>query len=81
MNSIFVWSEGNPGAASFLVEATKSENSEKIFAKLNRCPSIRGTSLYVLYSDLCGKDMDAVLQLCESCPNDVLEDACSRIGS
>lgn len=76
------WSRGNPGAASFLMQVAVSElqyeDKEIIFDKLQECEAIRGTNLYVLYSDLCKKDMQKVLTLAKNCPRDILEDACSR---
>jgi hypothetical protein len=66
---------------SFLLQLVNSEDQVKalqIILKLKEAESIRGTNLWVLYSDLCGKNMDAVFRLCLLCPTDVLEDACSR---
>lgn len=39
---------------------------------------IKGTELYVLYSDLCGKDMDKVAKLIENCPREILIKACKQ---
>jgi len=81
MEELTQWSQGNPGALTFLMEFLKSENTIKgivIMDKLQKAPSIRGANLYVLWSDLCDKDLDKVEQLCENCPTDILEDACSR---
>ena len=74
-------SQGNPGALTFLMEFLKPENAVKgivILIKINEIPSLKGTNLYVLWSDLCQKDLDKVETLCNKCPNDILEDACSR---
>lgn len=68
--------KGNPGALSFLIGIEDSDS--EIINKLEKCPSIRGTNLWVLYSDLCGKDMNKVKELCIKCPDSVLEDACNR---
>lgn len=73
--------QGNPGALTFLMELISPENtihSLPIAVKIDRIKSLRGTNLYVLYNDLCSKDMKLVAKLCEVCPDDVLEDACSR---
>ena len=81
MNQIIQWSQGNPGALMFLMELispSNTSNSLPIVMKLQDALSIRGTNLYVLYSDLCGKNMEMVKTLCMNCPQDVLEDACSR---
>jgi hypothetical protein len=73
--------QGNPGATVFVMETLKPENTEyalPIAAKLDKIPSLRGTNLYVLWSDLCDRDMFKVALLCELCPDDILADACSR---
>lgn len=76
------YSQGNPGAATFLMELfNNGENVSyqlPIAIKLEQCPSLKGTNLYVLWSDLCNKDMEKVSHLCQNVPNDILEDACSR---
>ena len=51
---------------------------EEFIQKLEEAKSIRGTNLYALWSDLCGKDMAKVETLCKNCPTDILEDACNR---
>lgn len=81
MNQIIEWSQGNAGALTFLASLVSYHDSVtalQIALKLERCKSIRGTAIWVLYSDLCGKDMNRVLQLCQLCPDDTLQDACSR---
>ena len=81
MNQIIQWSEGNPGALTFLMSITHPENAIKgilIIQKLEDAKSIRGTNLYVLWSDLCDKDISKVETLCKNCPTDILEDACKR---
>jgi hypothetical protein len=74
--------QGNMGAMSAVMALYGPETSvgDAFFVekKLNEMPTIRGTNLYVLYSDLCDKDAKKVMQLFRNCPNDVLEDACSR---
>lgn len=79
---VYELSEGNPGALTFIMECLKPENLTRaipIFLRLEICPSIKGSNLYVLWNDLCDREIDKVTKLCSSmCPNDVLEDACSR---
>lgn len=77
---IMQYAQGNPGAMTFLMELFEKylHCSIPIMMKLENCPSIKGTNLYVLWSDLCDKDMEKVCRLCETCPSDILEDACSR---
>ncbi len=75
------WADGNFGAASFLVEIARPQNvpyQHDILTKLGQLNSIRGTNLYILWSDLCERDMNKVHDLCTRCPDDVLTDACSR---
>ena len=74
------WSKGNPGAMSFLMELNRQapEVINTITETLLRIPTIRGTSLYVLWSDLCDKDIEKVLTLCENCPEEELAIACSK---
>jgi hypothetical protein len=81
MQQLITWSQGNPGALTFLMELLKTENipqSISIMTKLEELTSIRGTNLYVLWSDLGGKDLKVVEQLCKNCPDEILVDACSR---
>ena len=76
-DSIFAYGQGNPGAISFLAMLDDLEHFV-IITKLDVATSIRGTNIWTLYSDLCGKDMDKVIALCKNCPTELLEDACSR---
>lgn len=83
MNELIEWSQGNPGALDFLMKVFMSPEADvvqaiKINNKIKRCKSLRGTNIYVLYSDLCDRDIDKVVQLCKNCPDDILEDACNR---
>jgi hypothetical protein len=78
---IMKYALGNPGAMMFLIELFKPENMQytiPIAIKLEQIVTLRGTNLYVLYSDLCNKNMSKVMKLCKDCPNAILEDACSR---
>jgi len=76
------WAEGNPGATSFLMSLFHPETplvlTEAIVPVLEKATSIRGTNLYVLWSDLCERDLTKVRDLCIKCPIEVLEDACNR---
>jgi hypothetical protein len=81
MQQIIDWSKGNPGALDFLMQVMDIKNKYfaiSIVLKLEQCPTIRGTNLYVLFNDLCNRNMATVAELCKNCPNDILEDACSR---
>lgn len=81
MKQLIEWSQGNPGALNFLMGLMRDENlkhSIPIVILLEKATTIRGTNLWVLYSDLCGKDYAKVAQLCKDCPQAIIEDACSR---
>ena len=81
MEEIVKWADGNPGALMFLMTLIEPENfmvAVPIVTQLKKLKSIRGTNLYVLYSDLCNKDLNKVEKLCNDCPAKILEDACSR---
>ncbi len=64
--------QGNFGALAFLQQCT--QHTINVLVQLG----IRGTDLYVLHSDLCGKDMYKVEKLLSDCPKEILVDACSR---
>ena len=77
---VIEWSQGNPGALVFLMRMFEQGNEMialRVISKLEKS-SIRGTDLYVLYSDLANKDLNTVVSLVEDVPMDILEDACSR---
>ena len=81
MKLVLRYAQGNPGALTFLMELLEPKNMDvfiPIVFKLEDCKSIRGTNLYVLWNDLCGRDMEKTAKLCSSAPNDILMDACSR---
>ena len=74
------WSNGNIGAAVFLQNLARPENKlayDIIIPILEDIPSVRGTNLYVLWSDICDKDISKVVQICHVCSQEMLEDACS----
>lgn len=80
MIQIIKLAQGNPGALTFLMLLIDDSNlihAIPIVDKVSKC-NIVGTALYILWSDLCNKDMTIVEKLCTNCPNDVLIDACSR---
>lgn len=83
MNKIIEWAAGNPGALNFLMTVFMSQNTSIAQASiinnaLENYTTLRETNIYILYSDLCSKDMDKVVYLINKCPQDILEDACSR---
>lgn len=68
---------GNPGALRFLMELGSPDVPVRTVAKIENS-GIVGTDLYVLYSDLCERDMQKVVKLVDNCPLDTLKEACSR---
>ncbi|WP_185226131.1 hypothetical protein [Chryseobacterium indologenes] len=83
MNKIIEWAAGNPGALNFLMTVYMSQNTSLAQASiinnaLENYTTLRGTNIYILYSDLCGRNMDKVVHLIKNCPQEILEEACSR---
>ena len=79
----FKWANGNPGALKFLMTIMIGKLEDIVYgitiiAKLEKCTSIRGTNLYILYANLCNKDLEVCANLCKNCPDAILEDACNR---
>lgn len=73
--------EGNPGAAMFIGKMMNEADGFSFLKFTKFCekyPDCRGTDLYVMYSDICGKDLDKVEKLLKDCPWDILYDACKR---
>jgi len=68
-------SKGNPGAMMAAMEIQK-QSSMSLNVVLSY--GIVGTDLYVLFSDLCGRDVTKALKLIKECPESILKDACSR---
>lgn len=69
--------KGNPVAMQFLIELFNSDTPERTLDKVEKS-GIVGTDLYVLYSDICEKDLNKVRRLMDNCPIDELKAACSR---
>ena len=68
---------GNIGAMNFLMALGHPEVPVRTLGKVQNS-GIIGTDLYVLWSDLCERDIKKVIQLMDNCPLDILKDACSR---
>lgn len=71
MNKIIEWAAGNPGALNFLMTVYMSQNTSLTQA------SIINNALEN-YTTLRGRNMDKVVHLIENCPQEILEEACSR---
>ncbi len=76
---IFSLMDGNPGAAN-AVGQVMSSNLTEGFALLERFESleIRGTDLYVVWSDLFKRDTTDMINRMALIPDEVLKDASSR---
>lgn len=80
LNTIANLSQGNPGALQFLFglyEWKERTKAAKVLSFLVT-QKVKGTRLYILFSDLCDRDYDKVYQLATKCPKDVLLEACRR---
>ena len=71
--------DGNMGAIGFLMPLLH-EHLDKALPIMHKIEQtgLKGSALYIMFSDICNKDYDAVLKLCTECPNDILIDACNR---
>jgi hypothetical protein len=81
MKKILEYAGDNPGAMSFIIELLDPTNGAAgiiVFSKIDKIHSLRGTNLYVMWSDLCNREMDKVVKLCRKCPDEILADACNR---
>jgi hypothetical protein len=83
MEELMEWADGNPGALTFLMgiflsNDTSISDMALVAVKLKSYKTLRGTNIYVLWSDLCDKNNNKVFHLLRTCPQEVLEDACSR---
>lgn len=74
MKEVTELSKGNLGAMMCLMEIS---NLKDVMTTIRRC-GIKGTDIYMLWSDLCSKDVSSLSILCKNCPDEVLIDACSR---
>ena len=76
LNKLVRLSDGNPGAASALaqiLQLTGTETIDKIEAA-----GVRGWKIWILFKDICDQNPLAVSLLVETCPPEILLDACSR---
>jgi len=76
MNEILSMSNGNSGAMSCLTSLNPIDYN--IIVPILKEAEIVGTDIYVLWSDLAGKDINKMSYLCENCPIDILKDAAHR---
>lgn len=69
-------SKGNPGAATAMAEMIKSGYEISVITLIGL--GIKGTDIYVLWSDICGRDCHKLKKLIDAAPDDILIDAASR---
>lgn len=57
--------QGNPGALSFMVQAYSNDPfyAESCFDRVITGAGIRGSELYILWNDCCGRDTDFALKV------------------
>jgi hypothetical protein len=73
---LILMSDGNPGAATVLVQLIKSGDVETIERLLEY--DIKGSHIWVLYKDLCDQSLQTMAKLVQKCPKEILIAACSR---
>lgn len=81
VDDIYKLAEGNPGAMTFLQNCMAPDaglTGLDIIFRLRTLKKIVGTDLYVLWSDLCNRDLNKVHALLIKCPEHILVEACSR---
>lgn len=70
--------DGNYGALNFLMELSACRDVPIKTVEKILLSGITGSDLWILYSDLCNKDLPTVVKLVDNCPLEILKDACSR---
>lgn len=79
--TVIVLANGNKGAINFLMELVHGNHELGSIANVLKFAITRqviGTNLYVLWNDLCDRNMDIVFATVHDVSWDVLADACSR---
>lgn len=73
------WAKSNPGALHFILQIGRltQDKSDLIVLTIESLPELRGTNLWVMYSDLCNQDLEKVYELCKKVPLGVINEACS----
>ena len=79
INKVLNQANGNPGAMMFLMDLENSKTNEsKLIKKWVEHSELKGTDLYVLYNDLCNKNIQVTHDTILAVPDGVLIDACKR---
>lgn len=76
IDDLVMASKGNPGAAVAMAEMVKAGHELTVATIMML--GIEGTDIYVLWSDICGKDCTKLKNLVDRCPGPLLVDAASR---
>ena len=73
-------SQGNPGAMNCVMGMISPEYAIEALTILSKVKElgIKGTDLYVLWSDLSNKDYNLMAHLCKSAPSKLLINASSK---
>jgi len=80
MRQVIAYAKGNPGALVCLTDYLNKPDGRaiKFFSFLESNPSVRGTDIYILYSDLGGKDKKKVHEILTKVPHDIVVEAASK---
>ena len=70
--------DGNPGAIVMLLQLLEQGSRGDIAVYLLNAYGIKGSDLWVLYKDLCGENIEKVINLVEVCPESRLVEACGK---
>lgn len=73
-------SDGNPGAANALLNLATlpADFMEEALRCIERAPTLRGTNIYILFSDICGKDPVLFYRVLSLAPQALVEEAASK---
>lgn len=73
-------SMGNPGAMNCVMGMISPEHASEALTILPKVKElgIKGTNLYVLWSDISNKDYGLMAHICQSAPNELLVSASSK---
>src|SRR5688500_1612259 len=81
MKTFMEFAQGNIGALSFITEVSVNQAYPvRTLLRLDESGMV-GAPLYILWSDICGRDAKKVIHLVDNCPLDILKEACSKESS
>lgn len=77
MKEVMELSMGNPGAMTCLIGLLEHKKGSDIIKKVKEY-EIKGTDLYILWSDISSKNYDLMAYLCEIVQKELLVEASSK---